>query len=154
MNERNSRVAAALVAAGVDPRIKILDAEAKTASAAAEQLGCEVGAIANSLVFDCDGEPLLVMASGAHRVDTTLLARVLGVTAIGKASPQLVRSATDQVIGGVAPTGHPARLRTVVDETLAQHPVIWTAAGTPDSVMPLTYEELLAVTEGVPVRVR
>ncbi len=154
MNERNSRVAAALVAAGVDPRIKILDAEAKTASAAAEQLGCEVGAIANSLVFDCDGEPLLVMASGAHRVDTTLLARVLGATAIGKASPQLVRSATDQVIGGVAPTGHPARLRTVVDETLAQHPVIWTAAGTPDSVMPLTYEELLTVTEGVPVRVR
>ena len=147
-------MAAAVTAAGVEPNIKILDADTKTAVAAAEQLGCEVGAIANSVVFDCDGEPLLVMASGAHRVDTELLARALGATAINKASPQLVRSATDQVIGGVAPTGHPGRLRTVVDESLAWYPVIWTAAGTPDSVMPLTYEQLLVVTEGVGVRVR
>ncbi len=154
VNPRNARVAAALTAAGIDPDIKILDADAKTAAAAAEQLGCEVGAIANSLVFECDGKPLLVMASGAQRVDTALLARVVGAAAITKASPQLVRSATDQVIGGVAPTGHPSRLWTVVDETLAGYPVVWTAAGTADSVMPLTYEQLLAVTEGVPVRVR
>lgn len=147
-------VAAAVADAGVEPDIKILDADAKTAVAAAEQLGCAVGAIANSLVFDCDGEVLLVMASGAHRVDTDLLARVLGATTISRANPALVRSATDQVIGGVAPTGHPRRLRTVVDETLAQHPVIWTAAGTADSVMPLTYDELLAVTEGVVMQVR
>ena len=98
------------VAARANKRVKEL-----TAAAAAAQLGCEVGAIANSLVFDCDGEPLLVMASGAHRVDTTLLAGALGATQIRKASPQLVRSATGQVIGGVAPTGHPGRLRTVVD---------------------------------------
>jgi len=76
------------------------------------------------------------------------------LAAINKAAPKFVRSATDQVIGGVAPTGHPTRLRTVVDETLARYPVIWTAAGTPDSVMPLTYEQLLAVTEGVAVQVR
>jgi prolyl-tRNA editing enzyme YbaK/EbsC (Cys-tRNA(Pro) deacylase) len=154
VDKRNSRVAEAMADAGIDPKIRISDADAKTAAAAAEQLGCEVGAIANSLVFDCDGEPLLVMASGAHRVDTDHLARVLDATAISKANPQLVRSATDQVIGGVAPTGHPSRLRTVVDETLAQYPVIWTAAGTADSVMPLTYDQLLAVTEGVAVRVR
>jgi prolyl-tRNA editing enzyme YbaK/EbsC (Cys-tRNA(Pro) deacylase) len=153
VDKRNTRVAAAVADAGVEPNIKILDADAKTAVAAAEQLGCEVGAIANSLVFDCDGEALLVMASGAHRVDTDLLARLLGATKISRANPALVRSATDQVIGGVAPTGHPSRLRTVVDETLAQYPVIWTAAGTADSVMPLTYEELLAVTEGVPVAI-
>jgi len=134
--------------AGVEPNIKILDADAKTAVAAAAQLGCEVGAIANSLVFDCDGEPLLVMASGAHRVDTDLLARVLGAAAIRKAAPRFVLSATDQVIGGVAPTGHPSRLRTVVDETLAQYPIIWTAAGTADSVMSMTYEQLLLLTEG------
>ena len=154
VNGPNARVAAAVAASGVEPQIKILDAEARTAAAAAAQLGCEVGAIANSLVFECDGEPLLVMASGAHRVDTTLLAGSLGATQIRKASPQLVRSATGQVIGGVAPTGHPGRLRTVVDESLARHPVIWTAAGTPDTVMPLTYEQLLVVTEGVGVRVR
>jgi prolyl-tRNA editing enzyme YbaK/EbsC (Cys-tRNA(Pro) deacylase) len=143
-----------MAAVGVEPNIKILDADAKTAVAAATQLGCEVGAIANSLVFDCDGEPLLVMASGAHRVDTEILARALGATAVNKAAPQLVRAATGQVIGGVAPTGHPTPLRTVVDETLVQYPVIWTAAGTADSVMPLTYEQLLAVTEGVAIRVR
>ncbi|HJT91852.1 MAG TPA: YbaK/EbsC family protein, partial [Mycobacterium sp.] len=107
MDKRNSRVAAAVADAGVEPDIKILDADAKTAVAAAEQLGCAVGAIANSLVFDCDGEALLVMASGAHRVDTDLLARVLGATTISRANPALVRNATDQVIGGVAPTGHP-----------------------------------------------
>jgi prolyl-tRNA editing enzyme YbaK/EbsC (Cys-tRNA(Pro) deacylase) len=154
VDKRNSRVAEAVAAAGIEPKIRILDADAKTAVAAAEQLGCEVGAIANSLVFDCDGEPLLVMASGAHRVDTDHLARVLDATAISRANPQLVRAATDQVIGGVAPTGHPGRLRTVVDETLARYPVIWTAAGTADSVMPLTYDQLLAVTQGVAVHVR
>jgi prolyl-tRNA editing enzyme YbaK/EbsC (Cys-tRNA(Pro) deacylase) len=108
VNGRNLRVAEAIAAAGVEPNIKILDADAKTAVAAAEQLGCEVGAIANSLVFECDGEPLLVMSSGAHRVDTDHLARVLGAATITKANPQRVRRATDQVIGGVAPTGHPA----------------------------------------------
>ena len=154
VNERNSRVAAAVAAAGIEPAIKILDDDAKTAAAAAEQLGCEVGAIANSLVFDCDGEPLLVMASGAARVNTDVLARHLGADAISKADPKLVRNATGQVIGGVAPAGHPTPLRTVVDETLATYPVIWTAAGTADSVMPLTYDQLLTLTGGevVPVR--
>jgi prolyl-tRNA editing enzyme YbaK/EbsC (Cys-tRNA(Pro) deacylase) len=154
VDKRNSRVAAAVAAAGVEPNIKILDADAKTAVAAAQQLGCEVGAIANSLVFDCDGEPLLVMASGAHRVDTELLASALNATAISKAAPRFVLSATDQVIGGVAPTAHPTRLRTVVDETLARYPVIWTAAGTADSVMSMTYEQLLVVTEGAAMPVR
>jgi prolyl-tRNA editing enzyme YbaK/EbsC (Cys-tRNA(Pro) deacylase) len=154
VDKRISRVTAALATAGIEPNIRILDADAKTAVAAAQQLGCEVGAIANSLVFDCDGEPLLVMASGAHRVDTGLLARVLGATEIHKADPQLVRGATGQVIGGVAPTGHPSRLRTVVDETLAQYPVIWTAAGTADSVMSMTYEQLLMLTEGKAMPVR
>jgi prolyl-tRNA editing enzyme YbaK/EbsC (Cys-tRNA(Pro) deacylase) len=153
VEKRNSRVAAAMVSAGIDPDIKILDADAKTAVAAAQQLGCDVGAIANSLVFDCDGEPLLVMASGAHRVDTGLLARALGATEIRKADPQLVRTATGQVIGGVAPTGHPSRLRTVVDEKLARYPIIWTVAGTADSVMPMTYEDLLLVTQGKAMRV-
>lgn len=135
MHNRNSRVADAL-------------------AAAAQQLGCGVGAIANSLVFECDGEPLLVMASGADRVDTALLARHLGAIAVRKADPQFVRAATDQVIGGVAPTGHLRRLRTVVDENLAQYPVIWTAAGIADSVMSMTYRELLAVTHGVELQVR
>ena len=107
VDKHNSRVAAAVAAAGVEPNIKILGADAKTAVAAAQHLGCEVGAIANSLVFDCEGEPLLVMASGAHRVDTGLLARALGATAINKAAPRFVLIATDQVIGGSGPDGPP-----------------------------------------------
>ena len=154
MNERNARVAAALTAAGIEPAIRILEVDAKTAAAAAELLDCEVGAIANSLVFDCDGEPLLVMASGAARVDTEVVARHLGATAITKASPQLVRSSTGQVIGGVAPTGHPAQLRTVVDTMLARYPVVWAAAGTANSLMPLTYSQLVALTGGVEIQVR
>jgi prolyl-tRNA editing enzyme YbaK/EbsC (Cys-tRNA(Pro) deacylase) len=154
MHERNIRVAQAVAAAGIEPAVKILDADAKTAAAAAALLGCEVGAIANSLVFTCDGEPLLVMASGAARVDTDVLARRLGAGRIGRADPKLVRAATGQVIGGVAPVGHPAPLRTVVDETLASYPLIWTAAGTADSVMPLTYEQLLTLTGGTALPVR
>lgn len=154
MNERNARVAAAVAAAGIEPTIRILDADAKTAAAAAAQLGCAVGAIANSLVFDCDGEPLLVMASGAARVDTDVVARQLGATAVSKATAAVVKAATGQVIGGVAPTGHPAPLRTVVDATLAQYPVVWTAAGTADSVMPLTFPQLLVVTGGQEIQVR
>ncbi|MCV7065026.1 YbaK/EbsC family protein [Mycolicibacterium farcinogenes] len=154
VNERNSLVAAAVAAAGIEPAIKILPADAKTAAAAAAQLGCEVGAIANSLVFECDGAPLLVMASGAARIDTGVVADHLGASALRKADPKFVRSATGQVIGGVAPTGHPAPLRTVVDQTLASYPVIWTAAGTADSVMPLTYEQLLTLTGGVALAVR
>jgi prolyl-tRNA editing enzyme YbaK/EbsC (Cys-tRNA(Pro) deacylase) len=154
VNERNARVAAALTAAGIEPAITILDSDAKTAAAAADYLGCEVGAIANSLVFECDGEPLLVMASGAARVDTEVLAHNLGAAAITKASPKSVRDVTGQVIGGVAPTGHPAPLRTVVDPVLAGYPVVWTAAGTADSLMPLTYSELVALTGGAEIQVR
>jgi prolyl-tRNA editing enzyme YbaK/EbsC (Cys-tRNA(Pro) deacylase) len=94
------------------------------------------------------------MASGAHRVDTVLLAGLLAASSITKASAAFVRDATDQVIGGVAPAGHPRKLRTVVDETLARYPVVWTAAGTPDSVMALSYEQLLAITDGVAMQVR
>ncbi|MDH6198377.1 prolyl-tRNA editing enzyme YbaK/EbsC (Cys-tRNA(Pro) deacylase) [Mycobacterium frederiksbergense] len=154
MNERNALVANAVAAAGIEPAITILDADAKTAAAAAGHLGCEIGAIANSLVFECDGAPLLVMASGAARVNTDVLAQQLGATKITKADPSLVRRATGQIIGGVAPVGHPEPLRTVVDPHLAAYPVIWTAAGTADSVMPLTYHQLLALTGGLALPVR
>src|ERR1700680_2181686 len=80
---------------------------APTAGTAAAQLGCEVGAIANSLVFSADGAPLLVLTSGAHRVDTGQVAALLGVAAVTRADPEFVRAATGQVIGGGAPVGHP-----------------------------------------------
>ncbi len=120
MSSATDRVTAALAAAGVTGGVRILDSSARTAALAAEQLGVSVGAIANSLVFSADGEPLLIMTSGAHRVDTGRVAAELGVVSVGRADADFVRRHTGQAIGGVAPVGHPAPIRTVVDRALAQ----------------------------------
>ena len=141
------RVRQALNAHGLDPEIRWFDDAATTAVAAAAALGIEVGAIANSLVFTLDGAPLLVLTSGAHRVDTAWLGEQLGGT-IGRASKDLVKEATGQVIGGVAPLGHPAPIRTLVDEDLAGYPAVWAAAGHAHTVFPTTFAELLRLTGG------
>ena len=148
-----ARVAAALQAAGVTGRPQALPASTRTAVEAAAALGCEVGAIANSLVFLADDEPLLVMTSGAHRVDTAALAARLGVGRIRRADPDRVRAATGQVIGGVSPVGHPVPVPTVVDVALAAYERIWAAAGSANSVFPTTYDELVRITDGRPLRV-
>ncbi|MER5354585.1 YbaK/EbsC family protein [Kitasatospora sp. NPDC002551] len=150
---RSRAVADALAEAGLPGEIRVLPDSARTAAEAAAALGCEAGAIASSLVFVCDGAPLLVMTSGAHRVDTGHLARELGTGPITRASAAQVREATGQAIGGVAPVGHPAPLRTVVDTALAGHEVLWAAAGHPHTVVPMTYEELLKLTGGAPTTV-
>jgi prolyl-tRNA editing enzyme YbaK/EbsC (Cys-tRNA(Pro) deacylase) len=124
----------------------LLDEGVHTAAAAAEALGVQVGQIANSLVFDVDGEPLLVLTSGAHRVDTAKVAAALDAKELKRAKPEFVREHTGQVIGGVAPVGHPRPLKTVLDKDLAQYEVIWAAGGIPQAVFPITYPELLAMT--------
>lgn len=154
MHPRNREVQEALRAAHVDSEIVVLDEHARTAVLAAEQLGCDVAAIANSLVFLADDEPLLVMASGAARVDTEVIARAVGASRVVKADAQQVRSATGQAIGGVAPTGHARPLRTLVDEDLRAHDRVWAAAGTPDTVFPLTFDQLVALTGGAVTAVR
>ena len=143
------RVRAALRGHGLDPEIRWFDDAATTAPAAAAALGIEVGAIANSLVFLLDDEPLLVLTSGAHRVDTAWLGERLGGT-IGRASKDMVKAATGQVIGGVAPVGHPSPLRTLVDVALAEFPVVWAAAGHAHTVFPTTFDELVRITAGEP----
>jgi prolyl-tRNA editing enzyme YbaK/EbsC (Cys-tRNA(Pro) deacylase) len=108
-----------------------------------------VGAIANSLVFATgDDEPVLILTSGAHRVDTAKVAALLGVGSLNRATPQFVLTATGQAIGGVAPVAHPQRLRTLVDIALADYPQVWAAGGIPHAVFPTTYEELLRLTAG------
>ena len=150
-------VAAALDAAGADPqrvaRLRVLPDAVTTAAAAAAALGVEVGQIANSLVFDADGAPLLVLTSGAHRVDTEKVAALVGADRVRRASPDFVRAATGQVIGGVAPVGHPAPLRTLVDRALAQYDEIWAAGGVAHAVFPSTFDELVKVTGGEPADV-
>jgi prolyl-tRNA editing enzyme YbaK/EbsC (Cys-tRNA(Pro) deacylase) len=147
------RVAEMLAAAGATGEVRELAAAARTAALAAAQLGVEVGAIANSLVFDADGTPLLVLTSGAHRVDTARVAALVGVAELRRASPEFVRAATGQPIGGVAPVGHPAPLRTLVDVDLAAHDTVWAAAGIPHTVFPTSYAELVRITGGTPAEV-
>ena len=150
-------VAAALAAPGAAAsrvaRMQLLPDAVAPAAAAAAALGVEVGQIANSLVFDADSQPLLVLTSGAHRVNTHKVAALIGAQQVRRASPDFVRSATGQVIGGVAPVGHPAPLRTLVDRALERFPEVWAAGGVPRAVFPTTYAELVAVTGGEPADV-
>ena len=127
-------VDAILAAANLPGRVQLLRDPAPTAQAAADQIGCPVGAIANSLIFTTtDDEPLLVMTSGAHRVDTDQLGASLGTT-ICRAAAAFVREHTSQPIGGVAPVAHPRPIRTVVDVDLAGYDQIWAAGGIPHAV--------------------
>ena len=147
-------VDAVLERAGVTGRVRILDEPAPTAAAAAALVGVEVGAIANSLVFaTAEDEPLLVLTSGAHRVDTARVADLVGTARLKRADPEFVYAHTGQRIGGVAPVGHPRPLRTLVDEDLAGFPEVWAAGGVPHAVFPTTFAELVALTGGEPARV-
>jgi prolyl-tRNA editing enzyme YbaK/EbsC (Cys-tRNA(Pro) deacylase) len=148
-----SRFAAVLRDLGVPGEVRLLPESAPTAAAAAAQLGCEVGAIANSLVFSADGAPLLVMTSGAHRVDTGRVAGLIGAAAVQRADARSVRAWTGQAIGGVGPAGHPAPIRTLVDTWLDKYEVIWAAAGHPHTVFPTSYAELIRITNGTPADV-
>lgn len=147
-------VDAVLASAGVDGRVQILAEAAPTAQAAADLLGVEVGAIANSLIFaTAEDEPLLVLTSGAHRVDTTKVAALAGTATLYRAKPEFVLAATGQPIGGVAPVGHPRPIRTFVDTALAGHLQVWAAGGIPHAVFPTSYDELVRVTGGTPADV-
>ena len=148
-----SRFARVLHELDVAGSVRVLPDSASTAAAAAAQLGCEVGAIANSLVFAADGAPLLVMTSGAHRVDTARVAAQTGAAEVGRADARSVRAWTGQAIGGVGPVGHPAPIRTLVDVWLAKYDVVWAAAGHPHTVFPTSFDELVRITGGTPADV-
>jgi prolyl-tRNA editing enzyme YbaK/EbsC (Cys-tRNA(Pro) deacylase) len=150
---RVAEVAELLAASGTTGRVRELPGSARTAAEAAAQLGVPVGAIANSLVFDVGGAPLLVLTSGAHRVDEARVAGLLGVPHVRRAAPDFVRAHTGQPIGGVAPVGHPEPIGTLVDVALARYEQVWAAAGHPSAVFPTSYEELLRLTAGTAAEV-
>ena len=133
--------------------IRILPDSAHTAALAAEALGCEVGAIANSLLFDAGGTPALILTSGAHRVDTEATAARIGAPRLDRAAPGFVREHTGQVIGGVSPIGHPAPVPTWIDSWLRKYDVIWAAAGHPAAVFSTSYVELVSMTGATEVDV-
>lgn len=144
-----TRFRSELAARGGTGEIVVLPDSVHTAALAAEALGCEVGAIANSLLFDAAGSPVLILTSGAHRVDTAKVAVAIGVESLRRAGPEFVREHTGQVIGGVSPIAHPAPVPTYVDPWLRRHAVVWAAAGHPAAVFATTYDELVAMTGAV-----
>ena len=147
-----------LAAHHVRPVVRYLPDAVRTARAAADALGVTPAEIANSLVFasrshDGTTEPLLVLASGGHRVDQDRIAGLLDLASVDKATPEQVREWTGFAIGGVAPVGHPTPLRTVVDVTLSGFEHVWAAAGHSHSVFSTTYDELLRITSGKAIEV-
>lgn len=134
----------------IEPRE--MDDSTHTAQQAADALGCSVAAIVKSLLFEADGEPLLVLASGPNRVDTALLGLLLG-TPVTMADAKRVKIVTGSSIGGVPPLGHPTELPTVMDETLLELPVVWAAAASATSVFSIEPQRLADLTGATVARV-
>ncbi len=142
------RVQDALAAAGIAARIVEYDVPARTSAEAAAVLGCTVGQIAKSLVFRAaSGAPVLVIASGAHRVDEAKVA-ALASEPIGKADAAFVRAATGYAIGGIPPLAHAQGMRTFVDRNLAQYATVYAAGGTPHAMFPIAPADLVRVSGG------
>lgn len=135
---------------GIQPYVHRFPEGTKTAADAARAIGCDVGQIVKSLVFMADDRPVMAFTSGANRVDEAKLASAVGADTTRRASPEEARTATGFAVGGTPPFGHPERLTCVVDHDLLAWDQIWAAAGTPDSVFPLSPADLLRVTGASP----
>lgn len=139
------RFLATVAPLGLTPEVREFSESTHTAAEAAAAIGCDVAAIVKSLLFEADGAPLLVLASGPNRVDTAALGRRLGAE-IGKADAAAVKQATGYSIGAVPPLGHLSSLRTVFDETLLDLPVVWAAAGSATAVFAIEPGDLARLT--------
>ncbi|MCU0279633.1 MAG: YbaK/EbsC family protein [Candidatus Nanopelagicales bacterium] len=142
------KVQGALADLGVRDRVRQLPDSAATAASAAQALGVDKAAIANSLIFEADGEPLLVVISGAHRADLLKLASLTDSRKVNRADASFVRLHTGQPIGGVSPLGHPRPIHTLVDVTLSRQREVWASAGHPQFVFSTSYDEILRLTAG------
>ncbi len=149
LKESAKRVQAALAARGFAFEVREFPAGTRTSAEAAAAIGCTVGQIAKSLVFRAreSGRPVLVIASGANRVDETAVGALLGEQ-IGRADADFVRAATGFAIGGVSPVGHREASVTLIDRDLLAFQEIWAAGGTPNAVFRLKPEDLVAMTGG------
>ena len=147
------RVTALLKELGCSGEVTILSDSARTALDAANALGIEVGQVASSIVFKLpSGNPLLVITSGRHRVDTELVAKNLGVEKLHRADADFVKNASGFSIGGVSPVGWVNKPEIIlIDQALNDYDVAWAAAGHPHSVYPTSFEELARVTGAMPM---
>lgn len=141
------RVRQSLADLGMEVSVRELPESTRTASEAAQAVGCEVGQIAKSLVFQGKESqtPYLVIASGSNRVDERKLALLVGED-LKLASPDFVREQTGYSIGGVPPLGHATEIRSFMDEDLLSYDQIWAAAGSPRAVFPVDPERIVEVT--------
>ncbi|CAM8629676.1 EbsC Uncharacterized conserved protein [Candidatus Planktophila versatilis] len=138
---------------GVKGEVNILAETARTAIDAANGLGIEVGQIASSLIFKLpSGNPLLIITSGRHRVDTELVAKNLGITELGRADANYVKEVSGYSVGGVSPLGWISKPEIIlIDEALNDYDIVWAAAGHPHAVYPTTYAELITCTGAQPM---
>jgi prolyl-tRNA editing enzyme YbaK/EbsC (Cys-tRNA(Pro) deacylase) len=138
---------------GIKGEIKILSDTARTAIDAAQGLGIEVGQIASSLIFKLpSGNPLLIITSGRHRVDTDLVAKNLNIAELGRADAHYVKEVSGYSVGGVSPIGWISRPEiTLIDEALCEYDVVWAAAGHPHAVFPTSYSELIRTAVAQPM---
>lgn len=148
------KVQQALNAIGLPLEVVELPGSTRTAQEAAQAVGCQVGQIAKSIIFQAlaSHRPILVIASGPNRVNEKVIEELIG-EAIAKADADFVRQQTGFVIGGVPPIGHSEHLETFVDQDLLVYQEIWAAAGTPHAVFRLTPGDLLRMTSGIVIRV-
>ncbi|MBF4510302.1 MAG: YbaK/EbsC family protein [Aeromicrobium sp.] len=143
-----ARVRAALAHIGLADAIVHFDRSTKTAAMAAEVMGCDLGQIAKSLVFVVDGRPVLALVAGDRRGDTAAIAREAGGISASFADADTVRSATGYAIGGVSPFDLPEDVLVLVDESLGRFEIVYPAAGTPSSMVPMSFQQLLDVSGG------
>lgn len=147
INPTAQKVQEVLRSLGCDCTVIEFSESTRTAQEAALRAGCELGQIVKSLVFrgQSSGKPILVLVSGANRVDETQLSRLTSET-IGRADANFVRSATGYVIGGVPPVGYTQNIETYLDEDLLRYATVWAAAGTPNAIFEISPQELLRIT--------
>jgi len=138
---------------GVKGEVNILSETARTAVDAANGLGIEVGQIASSLIFKLpSGNPLLIITSGRHRVDTDLVAKNLGIAELGRADANYVKEVSGYSVGGVSPIGWTSQPeKTLIDQALNDYPVVWAASGHPHAVYPTSFDELVKCTGAKPM---
>jgi prolyl-tRNA editing enzyme YbaK/EbsC (Cys-tRNA(Pro) deacylase) len=148
------KVQKALNAIGLQLEVVELPASTRTSQEAAQAIGCQVGQIAKSIIFQSltSHRPIMVIASGPNRVNEKLIQELIG-EAIGKADADFVRQRTGFVIGGVPPVGHTEHIETFIDQDLLQYSEIWAAAGTPHAVFRLTPDDLQRITGGMLVKI-
>jgi prolyl-tRNA editing enzyme YbaK/EbsC (Cys-tRNA(Pro) deacylase) len=140
-------VSAHAAGGGVTIAVTRFGATTRTAQDAAHQIGCTVAEIVKSIVFLADGAPVVVLCSGAVRIDETKLTAVLGASGVRRATADEAKSATGYAIGGVPPFGHFADLRVVIDDGLLAFDTVWAAAGLPDAVFPIAPAPLVRLSD-------